>query len=154
MKWVGRFRSSDVASDYSIHVYGWSHNVPWWCNQGCCAIQAIRSKLNINPNLVKSRLPITYWLEIQSVWHFVQKTAVALSCSVQNSKAIEQLKRILCTKEISRDLSLRWVWTDIFYCTTPQDSIPDVSSTHSSADCMPTHNYIQHFTEGHGRYIL
>ena len=45
---------------------------------------------------------------VQSVWNFAQSTAVTLSCSVQNFKAISQLHE-LWANEISRDLSLRWI---------------------------------------------
>ena len=80
-------------------------------------------------NPVKSRLLIIYLSVIQSLWNFVQSTAVILSCSVQNFKTIGQLKRFLWTKEISRELSrvefklsfgiyFRFR-TDILYCTAP-----------------------------------
>ena len=62
---------------------------------------------HLNPNLVKSRLPITYYSVTQSFWNFAQSTAVILLCSVQNLKMIGQQKRMLWTTEISRDLNLR-----------------------------------------------
>ena len=40
---------------------------------------------------------------------FAHSTAVLLPCSVQNSKAISQLKHDLRANEISRDLSSRWI---------------------------------------------
>ena len=49
-----------------------------------CAIQDIDPKLLLKPNLVKSRLPITYSPMIQSLWNFAQSMAVILPCSVQN----------------------------------------------------------------------
>ena len=67
---------------------------------GCCAIQYIRPKLIFNPNLVKSRLSVTYSSLIKSFRNFAQRTAVILPCSVQNFKTIAQLKRMLWTNEI------------------------------------------------------
>ena len=46
----------------------------------------------------KSHLPITYFAVVQSFWNDAHNTA-----------AIEQLKRMLWTNEILRDLSLIWV---------------------------------------------
>ena len=57
---------------------------------------------------MKYRLPITSSV-IQSFWNFVQSTAVILPRSVWNANAIGQLKQILWTNEISRDLKLRCV---------------------------------------------
>ena len=65
--------------------------------QGSCAIQDVRQKLTANPNFAMYDLVITYIPFIQSFWIFAESTAV------------EQLKRILWTKEVSRDLILRWV---------------------------------------------
>ena len=61
---------------------------------------------HINSNLVKSRLPRTYFSVAQSFWNFAQSTAVILPCSVWNIETIEQMKNMLRTNEISRDLSL------------------------------------------------
>ena len=72
---------------------------------GCCAIYDINPKLSLNANLAKSRLTITYL----SVSNCARSTTVILSWSVQNFKAIGQLKRMLCMIEILRDLSLRWI---------------------------------------------
>ena len=44
---------------------------------------------------------------IQSSWNFAQSRTVSLS--VQNFKMIGQLRQMLWTNEILRDLSLRWV---------------------------------------------
>ena len=66
-------------------------------------------KLILNPNLMKSLLPITYSSGGQSFWNFTWSPAVILLGSGWNVKAIAQRKRMLCTNEISRDLSSIWV---------------------------------------------
>ena len=64
-----------------------------------------------------------------SVWNFAQSTAVSLPCSVQNFKPIGQLKRVLWRNEISRDLSLRWVWDGYpILRSTPGFQYSDVGS--------------------------
>ena len=68
------------------------------------------SETHLNPNLAKSRLPITYFLIARSFWNFAQSTAAILSCPALNFKMIKQLIRMLRTKEFLRDLSLRCVW--------------------------------------------
>ena len=73
-----------------------------------CAIYDIHQKRILNSDLVKSRLPITYFSVIQSFWNFAQST-LSPPCPVQNFKIIRQLARMIWTYEISRDLSLRWV---------------------------------------------
>ena len=53
---------------------------------------------------------VTYACAVaQKFWHFAQNTTPILPCFVQYFKMIEQLKRMLWTNEISRDLDLRWV---------------------------------------------
>ena len=79
------------------------------CTKGRCAEQDIRPKLILNPNLMNSRLSITFFGSYPIVSKFAQSTAVILPCSVQNFKTIEQLKQMLWTNEISWDDSLRWV---------------------------------------------
>ena len=46
---------------------------------------------------------------VQSFWNFEQRTAVSLSCDVQNFKITGQLRNTLWANETSRDLSLRYV---------------------------------------------
>ena len=64
------------------------------------------SETILNPDLVKSRLPITF---------FYISNPIVLTCSVQNVKTvlnfkvIEQRKRIWWANDISRDLGTRWV---------------------------------------------
>ena len=74
-----------------------SHNGKLWSeadpDHGCwypggCLILGICPKHILNPNLVKPRLPLTYFAAIPSFWNFAQSTAVSLLCSVQNLKTI------------------------------------------------------------------
>ena len=60
---------------------------------GSSAIKDTHPKLFLNPNLMNARLPITYlsFIQLQFFAHF---------------KNIEQLIRMICTKEISGDLRL------------------------------------------------
>ena len=76
---------------------------------GPCVIWDIRPKRILDPNLAKSRLPITYFADARSFWNFAQTTTEVLSWSVQNFKTIGQLKQVLWTNEISRDICLIWV---------------------------------------------
>ena len=77
---------------------------------GCCAILDIRQKCLLNPNLIKSGLLITYYsITTRLSWNSAQKTAVILTCSVQNFMTVRPRKRKLWTNEISRYLSFRWV---------------------------------------------
>ena len=66
----------------------------------------IRPKRILNSNLAKSRLPITYFAFVQSLWNFAQSTAVSLPCSVHNFETMGLPKSILWRNEISRDSSL------------------------------------------------
>ena len=50
-----------------------------------------------------------YLSTIQTFWNIAQSKAVILPCSVPNFNAIGQMKRMLWTNEILRDLSWRWV---------------------------------------------
>ena len=90
------------------------------------AIWDIRPKLILNPNFAKTRSSITSVSILQSSWNFAQNTAVSLPCSVQNCKTIGQLRQMLWTNEISRDLSSRWVWDryPILLSVTMQDTRP------------------------------
>ena len=80
----------------------WSNRTNFWENH-------ILPKLNLNSNLVRFNLPITYFSIAQSFWNFAQNMAVTLPCSVQNFEMIGQLKLMVWTEEISWDLSSRWV---------------------------------------------
>ena len=62
----------------------------------------IRPNLPFNSNLTESRLPIPYF-------SFIQSCVILTTCSVYDIKMISQLKRMLRTNVISRDLSFRWV---------------------------------------------
>ena len=84
----------------------WTHTM--W-RPGAVAIQNISPKLLLYTNLAKSRLSITYFSVALSFWNFARSTTVTLPCSVRNFKTIGQMKWILWTNEISRNLSLRWV---------------------------------------------
>ena len=68
----------------------------------------------MNPSLVKSHLPITYYSVIQSFWNIIQ----ILLCSVQYFKMIGQPKHVM--DEVSWHLSLmnlRWI---CYFAQTPQ----------------------------------
>ena len=71
-----------------------------------CAIMNIRLKSTWNPNLMQSRLHITYFSGTKSFWTFAQSTGVVLPHFVQKFWATEQLKQMLWTNEISWDLRL------------------------------------------------
>ena len=91
----------DSASlDISEPLMNWS-----WA----CAVWDIRRKRILTLNLAKSRLPITYFVIVQSFSNFAQSTTATLSCSVQNFKMIGQRRCTLWADEISGDLSLRGV---------------------------------------------
>ena len=75
--------------------------------QGPCAIYDVRPKRILNSNLVKSRLPTTYFAAARSFWNFAPSTPEILSCSVQNLKTIGSLRNKLWANHISRDLGLR-----------------------------------------------
>ena len=50
----------------------------------------IHPKIILNSNLAKSRLLIIHFSVAQSFWTFAQRTAVMLSCCVQNCKTINR----------------------------------------------------------------
>ena len=81
------------------------------CNnhRGLCKVGYSCPKLILNPNLAKTCSPITTFLIAQSFWCFAQGKAVVLPCSLQNCDRIEQLKGMLWTNDVSRDLSSTWV---------------------------------------------
>ena len=85
----------------------------FWCpiidlvrHQGPYATWDVRPKRILKSNLVKSRLPTTYFPIDHSFWSFAQSMVVILPCSVPNFKTIGQLKRMLWANTISRDFSL------------------------------------------------
>ena len=99
----------------NITIYQWlCLSYRGLCNTG------YPSERHLKPNLLKSRLSISYFSVVKSFCDFVLSTTVSLQCVVQNVKTIGQITRLLWTKtnKISRDLSLIWV-SDILYCTRP-----------------------------------
>ena len=98
----------------------WQHRCSWYLrnNQIERWLCNIRYP-NLKPNLVKTRLPTTYFSFTQSFWNLAQSTSVSLPCSVQNLKSIGQVKWMLWTNKISWELSLWWVSGEILYCTAP-----------------------------------
>ena len=85
-------RSWAFSSDQNIFLVGFGlhvHNISMKEGpRGWGAVQYRISMQNssLNPNLIKSDLPIAYLPLTQSFWNFAQNTAVILPCSVQNSK--------------------------------------------------------------------
>ena len=80
-----------------------------WRTHGPVAIKYIPSKLMLNANLAKSRLPITSFSVIKSFCNFAQSTTVTLPCCVQNFRAVWQMTCMLWANRISLDSSLSWV---------------------------------------------
>ena len=79
---------------------------------------------------------MTYSLIIQWFWNFAQSTAVVLPCSVKIFKPIGQIKQVLRTNEILRDLSLRWV----------SDGYPIFQQPPGHHNCMEwVHAFLHHF---------
>ena len=107
--------------DSNDALYFWNHRTADCCTifswylltflspPTSCAIEVIRPKLILNPNLVKYRSFVTSVSVVQSFWNYTQSTAVSLSRSVHNFKTIGVLCNKLWANELSRDLGLRRV---------------------------------------------
>ena len=67
------------------------------------------SKTYLKPKSHKILFAHNLFPVTQSFWNFAYSMAVILPCSLQNFKTIGQLNQMLCTYEILRDLSLRYV---------------------------------------------
>ena len=75
-----------------------------------CSLGAVRYRLSIrNASCREISFSHNAFLSYAIIWNFAQSVAISLPYSVQNCKTIEQIKRMLWTNKISRDLNLRWV---------------------------------------------
>ena len=77
-------------------------------SRGLCNV-VISLKLILNPNFVKSRLPITYLSVIQSFWIFAQNTAMMLLRPVQNKQKWLDSSNGCCGERDFAKFELRWV---------------------------------------------
>ena len=78
-----------------------------------------------NLNLANSRLSKTYFAVVWSFWNFAQWTAVILPYSVEHFKTIIQLKRVLWTNKVSRDLICGYIiliWYSFYIFRTEKES--------------------------------
>ena len=110
---------------------------------GPWAIWDIGMKRILNPNIVKYRFPTTYFAITPAVWHFVQRqsTVLPMSCSVQDSKAIGRLKRMLSANEVSRNFGLKWVKDGLPILQSPHWQ---VSSSYNILATIPSSTHIEH----------
>ena len=113
-------------------VTSWLFDI-WWKGKLPGPDDHCPPKLILNPNLAKSRSPLTSISFAQSFRNFVQSTALPLSYSVQNFKLIGQLRNTLRKIEISRDLSSKRVSMGYPIPHQPLADLPVCHSTCSAA---------------------
>ena len=80
-------------------------------NRGAAQYRISVRKLLLNPNLVKSHLPIAYLSVMESVWNLIAYRAQQWCCRALCifCKSIGQRRHELWASEISRNLGFRWV---------------------------------------------
>ena len=135
-----RSRMLSLCHNESIGVAYWCHSggYLWRISKGTletahkifypsgilCNIR-LKFETHHNLNLANSRLSKTYFAVVWSFWNFAQWTAVILPYSVEHFKTIIQLKRVLWTNGVSRDLICSYIiliWYLFYIFRTEKES--------------------------------